>query len=773
MNRALIILIFAGLSQWVSPVPTHAAEAETIALVTLGKSDARARALMLQKRWVEAARAITARSASARLVKAYALLEGNRTGEGLDAMPDITAIPLPLHDFHHQVHARLLLAEGLFDRAIAIAAELRDGGPYHWMKRRVTARALRESGALDASEEAYDALVKSGQSSEQPVGKLGLARLNLDRGQTQKAVALFLELDIHHPTHWTAHQARKEMKRLLTKAPRVGASWHNRRVVDRITRAEKLLDKHRNKQAVTELSRLKGIQVTGALACRMQYAQARALRKLRKWKRADPLAEAAVKSCRIAQHELAPWAIHLAGKTAERIGAENRAAAHYTNQMKTHPRHRLADDAGYFLVRHLIEDRNDLKGAREMASQLVSHWPEGDMTVDAVFFVVTHALLKKRVRFAQEVLELDAQLDQSKLPYTRRSRSAYWRARIQQMLGERKGAIAGYQSVISAYPLGWYALLSYSRLREINRKRARRFVRKHLGQGGTVPDFLAQNATSEGLKASPWSGAVWMARLGLASAAWKALKGELSGIKSTLWTAAQVLHGAGAHHLSHRIMRWQLPEYRNTPPTGSTEQAWHIAYPQPFAGLVQRAAKNEGVDSSFIWGVMREESSFKASAESFANAIGLMQLIMPTAKHVAEPKDGPINRRQLTQPALNIKLGARYLAEVGEKSGAVSFLWPAGYNAGTGALKRWLKQKRHLPLDLFVEAIPYEEARGYTKRVNASRATYGFLYGKKGKDPLPYISQRLLTKKARAKSRKKSRKKKRKKRRSRRRRGKK
>ena len=110
-------------------------------------------------------------------------------------------------------------------------------------------------------------------------------------------------------------------------------------------------------------------------------------------------------------------------------------------------------------------------------------------------------------------------------------------------------------------------------------------------------------------------------------------------------------------------------------------------------------------------------------------------------------------------------MGARYLSEVGEKSGAVSFLWPAGYNAGTGALKRWLKQKRRLPLDLFVEAIPYEEARGYTKRVNASRATYRFLYEKQAKDPLPYLSQRLMRTKGKTRKKRKGKRKRRRKRR--------
>jgi len=53
---------------------------------------------------------------------------------------------------------------------------------------------------------------------------------------------------------------------------------------------------------------------------------------------------------------------------------------------------------------------------------------------------------------------------------------------------------------------------------------------------------------------------------------------------------------------------------------------------------------------------------------------------------------------------------------------------PAGYNAGEGALTRWLKARGHLPLDLFVETMPFEEARGYTKRVTASYAVYRYLY---------------------------------------------
>jgi len=116
---------------------------------------------------------------------------------------------------------------------------------------------------------------------------------------------------------------------------------------------------------------------------------------------------------------------------------------------------------------------------------------------------------------------------------------------------------------------------------------------------------------------------------------------------------------------------------------------------------------------------------------------------------------------RLTNPDLNVKLGARYLAHVGSTNRAAMQLWPAGYNAGGGALKRWLKARGHLPLDLFVETIPFEEARGYTKRVISSWATYRMLYGET-KQPMPYVSQktRVAKKKKKARKKKKGRKKK-------------
>ena len=64
-----------------------------------------------------------------------------------------------------------------------------------------------------------------------------------------------------------------------------------------------------------------------------------------------------------------------------------------------------------------------------------------------------------------------------------------------------------------------------------------------------------------------------------------------------------------------------------------------------------------------------------------------------------------------------------------EKYEANPGLVPAAYNAGAGAVERWLREDRTRPFDVFVEEIPYEETRRYTRRVLQSYGVYSFLDG--------------------------------------------
>jgi soluble lytic murein transglycosylase len=242
-----------------------------------------------------------------------------------------------------------------------------------------------------------------------------------------------------------------------------------------------------------------------------------------------------------------------------------------------------------------------------------------------------------------------------------------------------------------------------------------------------------------------WEQARLLARLGLPALAWELLRGAGGDAPEAWWVSAWLLDRAGAFHLSHDILRRKLWGFRWLATQGGTRTQWLVAFPKPFEALVDAAAKASGIDRHFLWAVMREESGFNPRVESWAKAVGLLQLLVGTGEQMRDKKadKDPITRERLQQPEVNIPLGARYLAHVKKYAKTQLALVPAGYNAGAGALNKWLTARGALDTDLFVELIPYEEARGYTKRVVSSWATYRALYGGEAfKNPIPYVSNK-------------------------------
>jgi soluble lytic murein transglycosylase len=104
--------------------------------------------------------------------------------------------------------------------------------------------------------------------------------------------------------------------------------------------------------------------------------------------------------------------------------------------------------------------------------------------------------------------------------------------------------------------------------------------------------------------------------------------------------------------------------------------------------------------------------------------------MLPTAQSVARAlRLARPSRLDLMQASLNIRLGARYLGELVRRFDGSVALALAAYNAGGGAVSRWLEARSGLEVDEFVEEIPVEETRGYVKRVLRSYAAYRLLYG--------------------------------------------
>ncbi|TAM63954.1 MAG: lytic murein transglycosylase [Rhodanobacter sp.] len=147
----------------------------------------------------------------------------------------------------------------------------------------------------------------------------------------------------------------------------------------------------------------------------------------------------------------------------------------------------------------------------------------------------------------------------------------------------------------------------------------------------------------------------------------------------------------------------------------------------PLAGQVGLVAQAEqaGVDPAWAYGILRAESAWMSDAHSSADARGLMQLVPETAALVARRNGLDWNGdNTLYDPAVNIELGTRYLAQMAARFNGAPWLASAAYNAGPDRVDQWLAARGTLAPDLFIATIPFKETREYVARVMAFSVIY-------------------------------------------------
>ena len=148
---------------------------------------------------------------------------------------------------------------------------------------------------------------------------------------------------------------------------------------------------------------------------------------------------------------------------------------------------------------------------------------------------------------------------------------------------------------------------------------------------------------------------------------------------------------------------------------------YEARFPLLHTAAVEQEAKRTGLPVNWVYGLIRAESAWNANARSPVGARGLMQLMPATAAAVA--KSLGIRVDPLTDPAHNIRLGTTYLSRRVADLDGNPVLATGAYNAGIGAVKRWIEAPLP-PWDLWVETVPYKETREYIARVLAFAVLY-------------------------------------------------
>ena len=164
-----------------------------------------------------------------------------------------------------------------------------------------------------------------------------------------------------------------------------------------------------------------------------------------------------------------------------------------------------------------------------------------------------------------------------------------------------------------------------------------------------------------------------------------------------------------------------------------------IRFPMPYDAEVDAASRLSGVPGSWLYAVLRTESLYDPRAISRADALGLLQLKLDTARGVAKRAGlARPSRDDLFLPSVNLALGARYLAELQARTGGRLILTLAAYNAGPDKLAEWLPSRR-IDADIWIENLPYNETRAYVQRALSSLVMIEWRRSGRTADLLPLL----------------------------------
>lgn len=534
---------------------------------------------------------------------------------------------------------------------------------------------------------------------------------------------------------WSAHPMSKEA---VKAEPRLG-DLTTLPQETMITRAEALIDAHRNLQGIAILEPLVAkLKLPEPIACRAQFALGKGYRKQRQHVKAVAMLSP-LKKCMDA--ELRAKALFTLG-FSQTISAQGFAAGTYESLAESFPEHALADDALFFAADVHLR-RGEREQAMERLLDVVDRYPSGDFAADALFKLFWVARgenkLDEALIYLSEIEGRWAHADDS----YELERAGYWRARVLEQQGKVPEAVALLERLATEHPATYYGLLSRERVLAVDAERGAALNAAiaaapaagdpfpiHAGPLGNDPQFAS---------------AVELLRLGFG----ELVPMEILAIDRTalppdsLRLMVLVLSLAGEDRAAHGLARLWLRRDLSGPITAERRAIWEIAYPKVFRDLVVTHSKSaDQLDPDLLQALMREESALDPKALSWAGALGLCQLMPATAAGVAmQLKLKQPQQAQLLEPELNIQLGARYLSDLVIRLKGVKPFALASYNAGESAVARWRRENGDEDLPAWVELVPLQETRGYVKRVLRSYNTYKLLYapGELGKTVAPPV----------------------------------
>ena len=288
------------------------------------------------------------------------------------------------------------------------------------------------------------------------------------------------------------------------------------------------------------------------------------------------------------------------------------------------------------------------------------------------------------------------------------ARANYWRARVAEATGDKEAMRAGYEAA-ARYPTAYYGQLARAKLG---------LDQVELRTPDPVSDLVLAD---ERVRAADMLYALGERELVLRFVADLAEQN----------TDAPVLVALG--ELTRRRNDARAMLQIGKPALARGLALDHYAFPT--IGIPQHSPIGPEIERSIIYSVARTESAFDQKDRSSANAVGLMQVTpeagRDTAKRFGVAYDWD---RMVSDPVYNTQMGAAELSALLKEYAGSHIMTFAGYNAGRGRVRDWVKahgdpRDPHVDAIDWVERIPFSETRNYVQRVLENLHVYRVRFG--------------------------------------------
>jgi soluble lytic murein transglycosylase len=292
----------------------------------------------------------------------------------------------------------------------------------------------------------------------------------------------------------------------------------------------------------------------------------------------------------------------------------------------------------------------------------------------------------------------------------------YWSGRAAQQAGDIETGIARMRLAATDYHNSYYGRLAIARLKQ--------------SRGGVIAPTLQKAASTVEIPTAKRIATLLsvgldrqaMDELLYAQRMW----GDSPQLQATIALTHQRLGNVRA---GINAMKRAYPQYLAAGGEQLPNEILRVIFPVDYWPLLQKYAKQRGLDPFVVAALVAQESNFDAGVRSHANAYGLMQILPSTGRQYARRLGvRPFSTRRLTEAEINVRLGTQIFADSIKKFGGLHYAL-AAYNAGDSRVIRWKSEKPGLPQDEFIDDIPFPETQNYVKRILGTAEDYRFLYG--------------------------------------------